>query len=81
MSVARHRSRRQRESLGLYLDEHTPQRSYSPVEIGRLGALQIGEEAPDPGREMLLEQLTVGAGGSREAAAREPRHDLAQDRR
>ncbi len=31
------------------------------VEIGRLGALEIGEEAADPGREMFVEQLAIGA--------------------
>ena len=55
---------RQREGLRLDLDEHATERAYSPVEIGRLGALQIGEEAADPGREMLLEQFAIGAGGA-----------------
>ena len=48
------------ESLDLYLDEHATHGSYSTVEIGRVGALQIGEEAADP-REMLFEQFTIGA--------------------
>ena len=50
------------------------------VEVGRLGALQIGEEAPDPRREMRLEHLAIGASRRRKAAARKPRHDLAEDR-
>jgi hypothetical protein len=38
-----------------YLDEHATDGSYSTVEIGRVGTLQIGEEAADPRREMLFE--------------------------
>src|SRR5262249_20547511 len=54
----------------------------SPREKTRALALfQTGKEAPDPRREMLLEQFAIGTGGSGEAAARKPRHDLAQGRR
>jgi hypothetical protein len=77
----RDRSSRQRERLGLNLNKHAAQRSYSPVKIGRLGALQVGEEAADPRREMILEQRAIGVGRSREAPAYEPCHDLAQNRR
>ena len=51
------------------------------IEIGGFGTFQVGEEAPDPRREMLLEQLAIGACGSGQAAADHPRHDLAEDRR
>jgi hypothetical protein len=64
------RSRRQREGLCFNLDKHPTKRSYSPVEVGRLGLLQIGEEAPDPGGKMLLEQFAVGA-------SRKPKRPLA----
>src|SRR6516165_3969628 len=74
-------SRGQRESIGFDVYKHPADPSYSPVKIRRFGLLQIGEEAPDPRREMLLEQLAIGTGWSVEAAARKPRHDLAQDRR
>src|SRR5262249_57749698 len=71
--------RGQRESIGFDLYKHPAEPSYSPVEIGGLGLFQIGKEAPDPRREMLLEELAIGTGGSREAAARQPPPDLAQD--
>src|SRR5260370_1097976 len=74
-------SRGQRESIGFDLYKHPAEPSYSSVEIRGLGLFQIGEEAPDPRREMLLEQLAIGTGRSGEAAARKPCHDLAQNRR
>src|SRR5262249_21827488 len=74
-------SRGQRESIGLDIYKHPAEPSYSPVEIRGLGLFQIRKEAPDPRREMLLEQSAIGRGGGGEAAARKPRHDLAQDRR
>src|SRR5262249_40325914 len=74
-------SRGQRESIGFDLYKHPADPSYSPVEIRRFGPFQIGKEAPDPRSEMLLEELAIGTGGSREAAARKPRHDPAQERR
>src|SRR5262249_6188238 len=55
--------------------------TYSPVEIRGLGLFQIGEEAPNPRREMLLEQFAIGTGGSGGGAAPEPPPELRQDRR
>src|SRR5262249_50506561 len=74
-------SRGQRESTGLDIYKHPAEPSYSLVEIRGLGLFQIGKEAPDPRREMLLEQFAIGTGRSGEAVARKPRHDPAQDRR
>src|SRR5262245_30642200 len=74
-------SRGQRESIGFDVYKHPAEPSYSPIEFGGLGLFQVGEETPDPRSEMLLEEIAIGTGGSREAAARETRHDLAQDRR
>ena len=63
-------SGRQRERLRLDVDEHAAERAYSAIEIGGFGALQVGEEAADPRREMLLEQLAVSACRRREARRR-----------
>src|SRR5262249_57503951 len=56
--------RGQRESIGLDIYKHPAEPSYSPVEIRGLGLFQIRKEAPDPRREMLLEQFAIGIGGS-----------------
>src|SRR5262249_29662420 len=74
-------SRGQRESIGFAVYKSPAEPSYPPVEIRGLGLFKTGEEAPDPRREMLLEQLAIGTGGGGEAPTRKPRHDLAQDRR
>src|SRR5262249_59133502 len=74
-------SRGQRESIGFDIYKHPPEPSYSPVEIRGLGLFQIGKEAPDPRREMLLEEFAIGTGGRAETAARKAPHDFAQDRR
>ena len=37
-----------------------PSVAYPAIEIGRFGALQIGEETSDPGRQMLFENLLIG---------------------
>src|SRR5262249_57857000 len=71
-------SRGQRESIGLDIYKHPAEPSYSPVEIRGLRLFQIREEAPDPRREMLLEQFAIGTGGSGGAATRQTPHDLAQ---
>jgi hypothetical protein len=39
------------------------------IEIGRLGPLQIGEEAADPGGEMLFEKLLLHPLRDRELTA------------
>src|SRR5712671_6866772 len=73
-------SRRQRKRFRFYFYEHPAERSYSAIKIGGLGPLQIGKETPDPGRQMLLENLLVGALWRRQAATENARHDLAQRR-
>src|SRR5262249_56369330 len=74
-------SRRQRESFALDGYEQPTQRTYSPVEIGGFGALEIGKEPAEPRREVLLEQHAIGAGRRVELSPDDPGHDLAQDRR
>ena len=69
----RARSRRQREGLRFDLHEHPAERADAAVEVGRLGAFEIGEEAPDPRREMLLENLAIGAGRRRRSGRRPAR--------
>jgi hypothetical protein len=70
----------QREGCGLDLDEHPAEGRHRAIEIGRLGAFEVGEKSPDPGRQMLLEQLPVGTCRCRQLAVGEAGHDLAQDR-
>src|SRR5262249_34024422 len=74
-------SRGQRESIGFDLFNPPAALPSPPGEFRGLGLSKIGEEAPNPRSEMLLEKAASGTGGSREAAAPKPRHDLAQDRR
>src|SRR5258708_5094482 len=74
-------SRGQCKGLRFDLDEHPAERSYVPVEVRSIGPFQIGEKAPDPGLKVLLEQFALGALGSAKAPARQPGHDLAQNRR
>ena len=54
------------------------ERTDGAVEMGRLSALEVGEEPPDPGREMPLEQFTIGTRRGREPPAHHAGHDLAQ---
>src|ERR1700731_4344324 len=69
------------EGLGLDLYEHAPEHAYAAIEIGAFRAFEVGEEAPHPWSEMVLEQLAISACGSGRAAADDdPRHDLAEDR-
>src|ERR1700738_2594049 len=68
------------EGLGLDLYEHAPEHAYVAIEIGAFRAFEIGEEAPHPWSEMVLEQLAISACGSGQAAREYPRHDLAEDR-
>src|SRR5690349_4147969 len=81
MVLRRRSSRRQRECFAFDADEHPTERADAAIEIGGFGALQIGEEAADPGREMLVEQFAIGAGRRRKLSADDAGHDLAQDRR
>src|SRR5688572_24182495 len=69
---------RQREGFHLDLHKQPSQRADAPVEIGMFGALEIGEETADPGRQVLFKYLPVRAFRRREAAAGHPRHDLAE---
>jgi len=61
---------RQHKCLRLDIHEYPAKRSDAPVKIGGLRAFEIGEETPDPGGEVLLEQLALGARGRVEASPR-----------
>src|SRR6266853_1315532 len=74
------RSGRQREGLRFHVYKRATERTYSAVEVGRLGALQVDEETSDPRQKMPLEQLAIGARRGRESPAHQPGHDFAQDR-
>ena len=67
--------------MGLDVYEHAAEHAYAAIEVGGFGTFEVGEEAPHPWSEMVLEQLAISACGSGQAAADDPRHDLAEDRR
>ena len=70
----------QRESLRFDFHEDAAERAHAPVEASVLGALKVGEEAAEPGRQVLFEQFAVGAGRRRELSAGDPGRNLAQGR-
>src|SRR5262249_44140973 len=56
-----------------------PYCAQSAVEVRSLRDFEVREETADPGRQVLFEQLAVGAWRAAEAAGRKARHDLAED--
>src|SRR5438270_6956793 len=63
------RSPRQRECLGVDVDEDAPEGADMTVEVGGLRALKIRKETPDPRRHMFLEQAALGVVRRLKAAA------------
>src|ERR1700731_4721761 len=57
------RSRWKREGLGFDVHENPTDRAHARVEVGRFGALQIGEEMSDPRRKILLKKRMIRFGG------------------
>src|SRR5688572_28245203 len=72
--------RRQRERLCLYFNELAAEHSDAAIKIRSLGPLEIGEEPPDPGRQVVVEELAIHARLRRQPPIDDPGHDLAQDR-
>src|SRR5205814_1426191 len=66
---------RKRRSLDVH--EAASKRTDLAVEAGRPGVLEVGEETPDPRRQMLLENPLVGTWRSAEALRRQGGHNLA----
>src|ERR1700680_4165490 len=52
---------RKQEGLRFEPDEGSPKHPYARVKIRGCGVLQIREEAPDPWREVVLEDFAVGS--------------------
>jgi hypothetical protein len=75
------RSPGQRECFCFDLDEETPDSTDMAVEIGSIGDRQIGEEASDPRREMLLEDLPLPLDCCGKLPADQTGHDLAENGR
>ena len=73
-------SSREGKGLRFNFDKNSSQRAHADVKVGRSRAFQIDKKAPDPGSEMVFEELTIGAGRTRNITADEARHDLTEDR-
>src|SRR5262249_4347635 len=73
------RSQRQRKRVRFDFNENTAHSAYWLVEFRGLRTFEIGEEAPPPSRNVVLEDRGVPPLGRRQVAAGETGHDLAQD--
>jgi hypothetical protein len=60
------------------LDKKTSDRADVAVEISRLGARQVGKEAPDPRREMFFEDLLLAFDRCGKLSTDQAGHDLAK---
>src|SRR5688572_18649834 len=67
---------RQLERLCFYFQECLPERTDPGVELRFLADRQVGEETTHPRRDVLLEDLALGAGWRIDGATREGGHDL-----
>ena len=78
--ISARRSRRQRESFRFDIHEHAAERADAPVEVGRFGAFQIGEEAARPRAPCASRRICCSVLRRRERPPAKARHDLAQGR-
>src|SRR5450631_1977956 len=79
MSLAEIRySGREGKGLHFHVDEDSPERAHGSVKVSRSGVFQIDKKAPDPGGEMVFEELTIGVGRARNISADQACHDLAE---
>ncbi|MGC2028757.1 MAG: hypothetical protein WA642_01925 [Steroidobacteraceae bacterium] len=71
---------RKQEGLRFEPDESSAKHSDARVKIRGCGVFQICEETPDPWREVVVEDLTIGSCRRRNCAAGETCHDLQENR-
>src|SRR5258708_24268348 len=71
-------SSREGKGLRFNVDENSSQRAHASVKISRSRAFQIDKKAPHPGREIVSEELAIGA-GLINISSDKTGHDLAED--
>src|SRR5690348_6623021 len=80
-SRSRARSRGQRKSLALDLDEETSDPCHMPIEVRPLRRFEIGKKTADPRCQMPLEHSPLHVRRRRKGSVDEARHDLAENGR
>src|SRR5262249_47870249 len=68
------------ERLCFDLNKDAPDHTDRTIKIGRLCRFEIGEEPPDPRRQMPVEEVLLPLHRYCELARDQTRHDFAEDR-